>query len=134
VVSVSATTSTGNLASYSNFGSSVTVAAPGGSNPDSAAVDHLQAIFSTSNEGANAAGVAGYSYATGTSMAAPLVTGVLALMLSVDGTLTRAQLISMLRASVKPFATQSGCRTNGLCGAGIVDAATAVELADLKHW
>lgn len=77
VVAVAATDATGHLASFSNFGSWITVAAPG--------VD----ILTTSMGG-------GYGYWSGTSFASPIAAGVAALMLAVQPSLTNADLIRLL--------------------------------------
>lgn len=70
VVAVGAVTSTGARASYSNYGSLVDVAAPG------------SAVLSTLNTGTSGPGSESYASYSGTSMAAPHVAGVVALMQS----------------------------------------------------
>jgi probable HAF family extracellular repeat protein len=79
-ITVAATTVTGSLASYSNFGPLVSVAAPGGDNPQIPGV----AITSTlpSNQ---------YGELAGTSMAAPLITGLAALVSSAHPSLSSGQ-------------------------------------------
>ncbi len=60
-------------------------------------------------------------------MATPHVSGVVSLMLSLDPSLTPAQVAQRLRAAARPFPTGTGndCNTS-LCGAGIVDAAASL--------
>lgn len=114
VVNVAATTSSGSRASYSNYGSAVTLAAPGGqSSSDS--------ILSTVDGGARGPEGPDYAFMVGTSMAAPHVTAVAALVLSADPTRTPAQVRAALVASARPF--PGACSG---CGAGIVDAGQAV--------
>lgn len=62
-----------------------------------------------------------YRYLSGTSMAAPHVVGVAALMLSRNPTLTPAQVLQRLKATAHPVA---GCGNQ--CGAGLIDAGAAV--------
>jgi thermitase len=63
-----------------------------------------------------------YAYASGTSMAAPMVSGTLALMLAEHRSLTAAQLKAELFASVKPERQLAGLSVTG----GELDAAAAV--------
>lgn len=70
---------TGRRASFSNFGTDVALSAPGVN------------ILSTSNSGTTVPVADGYGLADGTSLAAPQVSGVAALMLAVNGNLTPAQ-------------------------------------------
>ena len=83
----------------------------------------------------------------GTSFSAPLVAGTAALMLSVDTTLTPAEVRSLLRSSARAFPTsgadagtpqchapdgneQDECYcTTSTCGAGMLDARAAVAAA-----
>lgn len=117
VVVVGATDRAGNSASYSNYGPEVDVSAPGG--------DGEHNIVSTSNTGTTVPDKEAYSYKRGTSMAAPHVAGIAALMLSVDPSLTPAQVEQILKGTARPF--PGTC--NGGCGFGIVDATAAVKPA-----
>lgn len=116
VIAVAATGKTGGRASYSNYGTLVDVAAPGG--------DGSYSVISTLNSGTNAPGSDNYAGYQGTSMATPHVAGVAALMFAAKPTLTPDQVESMLKSSARAFpATCSGC------GTGIVDATAAVNAA-----
>ncbi|CAG2085601.1 S8 family serine peptidase [Xanthomonas euroxanthea] len=111
VIAVAATTSSGAKASFSNFGKGVDIAAPG------------QAILSTLNSGTTAAGNPSYAVYSGTSMAAPHVAGVVALMQSVAlNPLSAASVEAMLKSTARalPVACPQGC------GAGLVNADGAV--------
>jgi serine protease len=118
VISVAATNRSGGRATYSNFGTSVTLAAPGGEGLGG------EAVLSTLNTGTSLPGADSYGGYSGTSMATPAVSGVIALMLSVNRNLTPDQIPALLRSSARPFPTP--CLQ---CGAGIVDANAAVTLA-----
>ncbi len=119
VIVVTATTSAGQRASFSNDGSGATIAAPGVS------------IASTWNSGTTTPGGEAYAQMSGTSMATPHVSGVAALALAVDPALTPTQVRSLIVDHARAFApdgSPTGCQTVG-CGAGIVDAAAVVEAA-----
>ncbi|HEY1327720.1 MAG TPA: S8 family peptidase [Casimicrobiaceae bacterium] len=125
VISVASTTSSGNLARYSNFGATVTLSAPGGDfSRDGSAV--LLPVLS--NSGLYGPGADSTWYEGGTSLAAPMVSGTVALMLSVAPDLTSDQVRSILVSSAKPFPAPSTCSTAN-CGAGIVNALNAVQAA-----
>ncbi len=114
VVAVAAITSAGAKASFSNYGSGIDVSAPG------------QAILSTLNDGTTTPGSASYASYNGTSMAAPHVAGVVALVQSAASTvLTPAAVETLLKntASALPGTCSGGC------GAGIVNANAAVTAA-----
>ena len=116
VIAVAATNKSGGRASYSNYGTLVDVAAPGG--------DSGAAILSTLNAGTTTPGADNYAGYMGTSMATPHVAGVVALMLSKNPALTPDQVESALKSSARAFpASCSGC------GAGIVDASAAIDAA-----
>jgi serine protease len=116
VVSVAGVGLSGGRAYYSNYGSIISLAAPGG--------DLSGGIVSTGDSGEGAPAGDNYTPFMGTSMAAPHVSAVAALMLSRNRTLTPDQAASMLKSTVRPFpADCSGC------GAGLVDAYGAVAAA-----
>lgn len=116
VITVAAVGRSGGKASYSNYGSVVSIAAPGG--------DGADGILSTVDTGLTAPVSDGYANFMGTSMATPHVSGVAALMLSKNPSLTPDELAARLKASARPFPA-----TCSSCGAGIVDAASAVGFA-----
>ena len=85
VIVVAATNDLGEQAEFSNYGEVVDIAAPG--------VD----IVSTMNNGDTEVGLPTYELKTGTSMSAPYVAGVVALMLSVDPSLTPADVEDQIK-------------------------------------
>jgi subtilisin family serine protease len=104
VVSVAATDNRDNLASFSNFGGkTVTLAAPG--------VDVISTL-----PGGN------YGMMSGTSMAAPLVTGALALVWGQHPTWTYTQVISQVLRTVDKFPSLTGKVASG----GRLDLAAAL--------
>ncbi|WP_185820880.1 S8 family peptidase [Xanthomonas sp. GW] len=112
VIAVAATTSSRAKASYSNYGTGIDISAPGSS------------IQSTLNSGTTTPGSASYASYNGTSMAAPHVAGVVALMQSVASTpLTPAQVESTIKSTAASFSCSQGC------GAGLLDANAAVTAA-----
>ncbi|MBL4673642.1 MAG: S8 family serine peptidase [Arenicella sp.] len=117
VVSVAAVGRNGGRAFYSNFGSLVDVAAPGGDQSTSTS----DGVLSTLNSGSGAPAGDIYQYYQGTSMATPHVAGAAALLYSLTPNITPAEVESVLKSTARSFpSTCSGC------GAGIVDAAAAV--------
>jgi len=107
------------LASYSNFGSSVDIAAPGGDcSPDPNCADGHYFI---ANDGISATGAASYYLLAGTSMATPHVSAVAAYVRSVHPDWTPG----MVRSWLKDTAQGIGNRQN--FGAGMVDADAAAR-------
>ncbi|MGD8690705.1 MAG: S8 family peptidase, partial [Gammaproteobacteria bacterium] len=121
VVAVAATNRSGGRAYYSNYGSIVDVAAPGGELTQSSSTD---GILSTLNTGTTTPGSDTYAYYQGTSMATPHVSGVAALIYSVDPSATPDDVENILKNTARSF--PSSCSG---CGTGIVDAAAAVASA-----
>jgi serine protease len=97
VISVSAVDSQQLITRYSNFGSSVDIAAPGGDNSvDRNGDGYPDGVLSTGGTGAGASTSFAYTFLSGTSMAAPHVAGVLALMKSVNPALSVEDLEALL--------------------------------------
>lgn len=104
MITVSATDSNDNKASWSSYGSFVDVAAPGTS------------IYSTVNGG-------GYGSVSGTSFSSPITAGVVALMMSANPALSPADLEKALYSSALDLGTAG---FDKYFGNGRVDAAAAV--------
>ncbi len=125
----------GDSADYANLGVQTLISAPGGGCGTLAqnCVELYSAnglgVYSLGNTGTSSPAVDGYSIKYGTSMAAPHVAGAIALMLSLNPSLTRDEIVSLLRASARPFPNGSACvmRANqGMCGAGLLDVYAAL--------
>jgi thermitase len=109
-IAVSATNSNDRLASFSNYGSWITLSAPG------------SGILTTANGG-------GYSYANGTSFASSIAAGVGALVLSVNPELTNQQVLDILeRTADRPAG--AGAAPDTYYGWGRVNAYRAVLAAE----
>jgi thermitase len=129
VIAVAATDRQGALASYSNFGSQTLVAAPGGDFSDEQLLQFFQAFAQdfqqlvpklkpnllTIYPGGT------YGWFAGTSGAAPIVTGVVGLMLSANPKLTNDQIRKILRDTAKSI--------RGTSRFGLINAAKAVQAA-----
>ncbi|MBX2836993.1 MAG: S8 family peptidase [Gammaproteobacteria bacterium] len=123
VIGVLATDHNGHRTNYSSYGADADIAAPGGRVPDSSF-----AILVASNAGERApSSQQTYRQVTGTSIAAPHVSGVLALMQAANPSLTNYELEGLLYRSVRPHNTisGSGC-TDRTCGWGLLDAYESV--------
>lgn len=120
VVSVAATTKAGSRASYSNYGSTIVISAPGGDGSGGAGD-----ILSTLNAGTTTPGAENYAYYAGTSMATPHVAAVAALVFQQNPSLTPDQVKNILTSTAR--ALPGSC--SGGCGAGIMDAQAAVQAA-----
>jgi subtilisin family serine protease len=105
-VAVSATDANDHLASFSNFGNWITLAAPGTD------------ILTTMNGG-------GYGFWNGTSFSSPIAAGVAALVLALKPSLTNQELLSVLKQSADDI---GGAGFDGYFGWGRVNAARAVQL------
>ncbi|MBP2325273.1 serine protease [Kibdelosporangium banguiense] len=119
VITVAASDRQGNRAVYSNFGATVEITAPGGETSPTVA----NGVLSTLNAGTTVPGAQSYAFYQGTSMAAPHISGVAALMLHKNPGLTPALLASRLRARAMPGSCVGGC------GIGLVDARASVAAA-----
>lgn len=112
IISVAAIDKYGALASFSNYGlNSVDIAAPG--------VD----IASTYPDS--------YAYMSGTSMAAPHVSGIITLLKSYNNSLTTQELINKLYSTAKPYNSLNGkVKTGGMANAKAALLASAPPIVD----
>lgn len=127
-ISVGATGINGDAAYYSNFG--VDISAPGGdqklAGSDPAGTQGM--VYSTVNTGSTTIGAPSFGVLQGTSMAAPVVSGIVALMYSLRPNINTDQVWAALKASVIPFPAGSTCAMiPNRCGLGQINAATALD-------
>lgn len=124
VITVAAHGPTSLITGYSNFGAGVDIMAPGGATPlNPGGVASTLDLGTTTALNDNQ-----YVYYQGTSMAAPHVAGLAALMLSANGTLTPAQVTTVIQGTSRAFVPAQWCANNpNNCGAGIADAQAAVS-------
>ena len=118
VVNVASVTSASARSSFSNYGASIDVSAPG------------SAILSTLNTGTAGPGTESYASYSGTSMASPHVAGAVALTQSRRLALglamyTPAEMEALLKSTA--YALSGAC--SGGCGAGIINAKALVDAA-----
>ena len=148
VLAVAGVRHTGTKVGFSSLGPEVAIAAPAG-NCVNASGTCLYPLVTTTNAGTTVPAAntysSGSSASLGTSFSAPLVAGSAALMLSVNPSLTPAQLKQQLQSSARAFpasgaaASVTACHapnttaqdecycTTTTCGAGLLDAAAAVR-------
>ena len=123
VITVAASDMRGNLTGYSNFGAGVDIMAPGG---DIGRDDNSDGV----PDGVLSVVKGGYSHYMGTSMAAPHVSGALALLLASDDSLRRMAGPKKLEEVVKRLRNSAVPRTNSecprFCGAGLLDTGKLV--------
>lgn len=155
VVGVTAVRHVGTKVGFANLGLDVTISAPGGNCVNvGLGQPCLYSLDTTTNFGTREPGGNGYTdrmgnFNVGTSFAAPIVSGVVALMYSVNGNLTPGKLTERLKASATPFPASPDpnvptCRipgsstdpqlsecncTSSTCGAGLAHAPGAVAAA-----
>ncbi|QNE79385.1 S8 family serine peptidase [Streptomyces finlayi] len=128
VINVASTSREGNRSFYSNFGSIIDVSAPGGetrraTDTPGTITTPENGILSTLNSGTTTQSVENYKPYQGTSMAAPHIAGLAALLKSAKSTLTPAEIESAIKSNARPL---PGTCTGG-CGSGIADATKTVN-------
>mgnify|MGYP002148606436 CR=1 FL=1 len=151
VIAVAAIRHVGTKVGFSRLGPEVAISAPGGNCVNTSGAC-LYPLITATNTGTLGPLVSSYTtsfqYDVGTSFSAPLVSGTVGLMLSVNPALTPARIRQALTASARPFPTTgaltagtAACRApdaveqvecycnTSTCGAGMLDAAAAVVAA-----
>ncbi|MDH2388044.1 S8 family serine peptidase [Streptomyces sp. HNM0663] len=128
VINVAATSREGNRSFYSNYGSGIDISAPGGetrraTDTPGTVTTPENGILSTLNSGATTRSSENYEPYMGTSMAAPHIAGLAALLKSADSSLTPAEIETAMKDNARPV--PGSC--SGGCGVGIADAAKTVE-------
>lgn len=121
VITVASSDKNGLMTSYSNYGESVDVVAPGGLGGSG------RGVLSTLNYGQRSPDREGYAYYSGTSMASPHVAGVVSLIKSVNPDLYPAQIREIIRQSAREL-TFSECGDMN-CYSGRLDAFEAISMA-----
>lgn len=129
VITVGATDLSAKRTSYSNYGSLLSLMAPGG--------DPRQAYGGQSAGGGvlglsknDANGQFGYLFGAGTSFSAPQVAGAAALMRGVNPDLSADEVRDILKSTARPLSAGDCGRSSGSdCGAGLLDAAAALAEA-----
>lgn len=134
-INVGATNSEGSAAYYSNFGLGVDISAPGGDDrvTTDTPADSNGMIISTFNAGSRLPTTASYAFDEGTSMAAPMVAGAIAMLYAKSSTMTPEKAWQVIREGVRAFKPGSECAlsvgTNQqLCGLGILDISASLKL------
>ncbi len=128
VITVASTSREGNRSFYSNYGTIIDVSAPGGetrraTDTPGTVTTPENGILSTLNSGTTVQSTENYKPYQGTSMAAPHIAGLAALLKSAKSSLTPAEIESAIKSNARPL--PGTC--SGGCGAGIADAAKTVD-------
>ncbi|MET9324896.1 S8 family serine peptidase [Streptomyces sp. NPDC003038] len=128
VINVAASNRTGDRSFYSNYGTVIDIAAPGGetrraTDTPGTITTPQNGILSTLNAGTSTPGAENYKPYQGTSMAAPHIAGLAALLVSAKPAITPAQVESAIKTNARPLA---GTCTGG-CGAGLADTTATVN-------
>jgi serine protease len=136
VIPVAAIGRLGGPAYYTNYGSTVKIAAPGGDQRLGTDAGVLSTLNAGTTSPIASPGGDTYGYYQGTSQATPHVAGVASLMLSVNPALSPEQILGIMQSTSRPFPTNTGLPegdcSNTFCGSGIVDAYQAVRAVSLK--
>mgnify|MGYP003951670355 CR=1 FL=1 len=120
IASVASTESTNNLAPYSNSGTSVSIAAPGGATRlvqvASEGID--QPVFQNTDQfkiySTLPVSEGSYGYLEGTSMAAPVIAGMAALIRAEDETISATETLAIIRAGARQASELEGKVSGGL--------------------
>jgi serine protease len=128
VISVNAVDMNKQLASYSNFGPTIDLSAPGGDSGDIDGDGVFDGVYSLGADDSGTSLVYGYTLAAGTSMASPHVSGVAALMKSVLPDMTPDDFDHFLKTGTITEDLGDPGRDDTF-GYGLIDARKAVVAA-----
>ncbi|MFN8495206.1 MAG: S8 family serine peptidase [Caldilineaceae bacterium] len=118
VMAVAATTYANHHASYSNAGTQVAIAAPGGDSANS-----MLSTWPSTVRCRDLVVITGYCTSEGTSMAAAVVSGAAALVMGVRPDLTADQVRQLLRSTAAPVSGEDATRV----GSGLLDLHAALR-------
>ncbi len=127
VIAVTAHTRRGDLTSYANASPSTTLSAPGGGPGLQLLASDGDSITSLGNSGLTSPLADSYEQVRGTSIATAHVSGVAALLLGLQPTLSPDQVRTVLTRSARAYPANSYCTMQAICGAGMLDAEAAVR-------
>ena len=147
IVTVAATNYSGDVSGFSSQGASILVSAPGGGGGDIYSGGYLGEILTSDRAGSSGYSQFDYYFISGTSFSAPVVSGVVALMLEANPSLGYRDVQLILAYSARQIASDGNeWRYNGAenlnggglhydsvihnLGFGMVDALAAVRLAE----
>jgi len=68
-------------------------------------------------------------YMSGTSMATPIVSAVVAQIRQIDPSITPVEILNLLQETADPFPEDSNCNSQYYCGAGVLNAERAIQVA-----
>ena len=126
VIAVTAHTKLGDNANYANIGAGTAISGPGGGLGSMIEGDGAP-VYSTLNLGLTFPVADSYGGLAGTSMAAPHVAGVAALLAGLQPAITPDTLRSVLVSSARPHPAGTLCAASTACGDGLVDAKAAID-------
>ena len=118
VISVASVGNTGEIAHYSNYSESITIAAPGGDYSSNRGSKMISTYHYSDSS---------YEYEMGTSMAAPLVSGAAALIMQRNSSLSPAKVEEILTESAYKYKGLSGFVQDG----NYLDLSSALEITPI---
>ena len=131
VITVASSSRQGGRTSYTNFGPQIHLSAPGGN--DNLLQNPANGIVTALNNGTTVPMAPVFGAVSGSSFAAPMISGAAALLKSLNTDYTPNHIVGLLMHSAKDFPTNTTDATAdcqiGDCGVGLLDMAAAVQLA-----
>jgi subtilisin family serine protease len=127
VIAVGSTTNRDVLSWFSTTGSHIDVVAPGG--VDTSTTNPVNIFTTTTGNG--------YVFASGTSFAAPLVSGLASLLKGYNNNLSNDDIRQIIRLSADKVPAMNGANFNNQYGFGRINAGRALALVrdnQLRHW